>query len=308
MSKIFFEHSGKQPTSSARSPTSASRDSSQVSSRWKEVSEKKSPQQSRVERKRGNEKKQRKHHPLSAGIAVNEGKEEEGNSSPFELFNRLEAKRNQQTTNNVTLPEVEIEDEAVLGALLQDSEYDEIDLKDLQDNVDGNDKVIALHEDTSFMNPTSKGMHIAGVLHSTERVAPKISSKTVSLIEELIRKIVDEVTVMKVEGKTETTLTLKHPSMFSGAQVTITEFDSAKKELNIKFEGLTQQAHEIISLQANREALRSALQQKGYNVHIVTANTEIEQPEHVYEGRQDRSGSDSHDQQHQHSEDPEEQN
>ncbi len=184
-----------------------------------------------------------------------------------------------------------------MSAFVEETEsgYEEIDLSILQSPK--KDKIVAMHEDTSFMAPTAKGVSIAAVQPSTDGVQSKISPKTVSLIEELINKIVDEVNILKVDGRTDMTLTLKHPPMFSGAQITITEFDSAKKEFNIKFENLSQEAHELISMQSNLDKLQSGMQQRGYNVHIVSANTEIEQPEQIYEGHNDRDGSDEREEQ-----------
>ncbi|MEM1283496.1 MAG: hypothetical protein AAGG81_08070 [Chlamydiota bacterium] len=197
--------------------------------------------------------------------------------------------------------EIEVESDLLVGAFEENTEsaYSELDLSPLKPAKD--DKLIVMHEDTSFITPTAKSPSIASIQPATDGIKPKISAKTVSLIEELVQQIVDEVNILKVDGRTETTLTLKHPPMFAGSQVTITEFDTAKKEFNIKFENLSQEAHELISMQSNLDRLQSGLQQKGYNVHIVTANTEIEQPQHVFKGYNDRHGSDSRQEQHQHS-------
>jgi hypothetical protein len=292
MKKIFFDQGVKTPTSSSNTSRTSQRDSSQVSSRWKEVSEKKSPTQTRVEKKRSGTQQPKKRQHLSKGKQSVDFNEDDSNTSPFDLFNNLETRRKQPAVGNNSLPEGEIEGDQVMGAFAEESGQ-EIDLSNLL-APSKDDKIVAMSEDMSFMKPTAKSASIASIQPSTDGVSSKISPKTVSLIEELMHKIADEITVMKGEGRTETTVTLKHPPMFSGAQVTITEFDSAKKEFNIKFENLSQEAHELISMQSNLDTLKSGLQQKGLNVHIVTANTEIEQPEHVYEGYNDRDGSDKH--------------
>lgn len=307
MKKVFFDQGSRPLTSSQGTSRTSQRDASQVSSRWKEVSEKTNPKQGRVERKRPGSQQSKKLAHLPKGNQGVDFNEDEENASPFDLFGNLEARRKQQVSQNVSLPEMEVEGDQVTQTLAGEKErgYEEIDLSVLHSSK--NDKIIAMHEDTSFMTPTAKSMSIAAVQPSTDGVKPKISPKTVSLIEELMQQIVDEVNILKVDGRTETTLTLKHPPMFAGAQVTITEFDSAKKEFNIKFENLSQEAHELISMQSNLDRLQSGLQQKGYNVHIVTANTEIEQPEHVYEGYNDRHGSDKRDEQQQSQHNQEEQ-
>ena len=63
-------------------------------------------------------------------------------------------------------------------------------------------------------------------------------------------------------------------------------FDSAKGEFNISFENLTQAAQNLINLQANRDSLLHALEQKGYNVHILVATTLSENRPVVEEPKQ----------------------
>lgn len=153
---------------------------------------------------------------------------------------------------------------------------------------------VNLYEDLSYLASNASPVQIAPLHGATGEVESlkQPTVKTSGLMEELASRIVDEINIVKLDGRTDTTIQLKNVGIFTDAQVTITEFDTAKKEFNIRFENLTQQAHEILSMNVNRESLRSALEQKGYNVHIITANTQIEQAEQVYKGHQDRSGSD----------------
>lgn len=97
-------------------------------------------------------------------------------------------------------------------------------------------------------------------------------------IQEIVDKLVDKLYIATVEGKTDTTVVLKHPPLMRGASVVITEFDSAKGEFNIKFENLTQAAKELLDMRENQENLRLALDQKGYTVHIMVTTTERETP------------------------------
>lgn len=108
-------------------------------------------------------------------------------------------------------------------------------------------------------------------LKSDKPIAP------VRPIQELINEMVKEVQSMEKDGRTDTTVTLKYPPIFEGAQLVVTSFNSARGEFNISFENLTQAAQQLISMQQNKESLLSALEQKGYHVHIVTASTIDEQ-------------------------------
>lgn len=95
----------------------------------------------------------------------------------------------------------------------------------------------------------------------------------VKSIQELINLMVKEAQSMEADGKTDTTITLKHPPIFEGAQLVVTSFNSARGEFNISFENLTQAAQQLVNAEHNKASLLNALEQKGYHVHIVTAST-----------------------------------
>lgn len=92
----------------------------------------------------------------------------------------------------------------------------------------------------------------------------------------LMKQLVDAVTVMKVDGKTETTLLLKNPPLFAGAKLTVTGFDSAKGEFNITFSELNAQAKQLLDMQEARNNLIHQLEDKGYVMHIMITTTEKE--------------------------------
>lgn len=92
-------------------------------------------------------------------------------------------------------------------------------------------------------------------------------------IQELINLMVKEAQSLESEGKTDTTISLKYPPIFEGAQLTVTSFDSAKGEFNISFANLTQAAQQLVNNADNRANLLLSLEQKGYHVHILTAST-----------------------------------
>jgi len=95
-------------------------------------------------------------------------------------------------------------------------------------------------------------------------------------LQSLINQMIEKVSEMTLSGKTDTSITLKNPPIFEGANIILTSFDSAKGEFNIAFENLTQTAKNILDLKANKDSLVLALEQKGYTVHIVTTTTLIE--------------------------------
>ncbi len=92
-------------------------------------------------------------------------------------------------------------------------------------------------------------------------------------LKEIIDQIIDKLYTINTSGRSDTLIQLKHPPLFAGASVVITTFSSAKGEFNIAFENLSQAAQQLIAMKENQEALKFALDQKGYTVHIITATT-----------------------------------
>ncbi|MGZ3732689.1 MAG: hypothetical protein ACXU9U_02985 [Parachlamydiaceae bacterium] len=122
--------------------------------------------------------------------------------------------------------------------------------------------------DISTVNPQSNPVTSVSATADVGAKAPMAPSATVA---ELINQLLKELTTMSVGDKTETTIVLKHPPLLDGAQVVMTGFDSARGELNIKFANLTQQAQALIEQQ--QQSLLTALETKGYHVHIFVATT-----------------------------------
>ena len=138
-------------------------------------------------------------------------------------------------------------------------------------------------DDPSVANPIGKETNIAftnpfatpvqGVasvnIGSTPAVQPT------SNVSEIINSLVSTVTETITGDRTDTTITLKNPPMFEGAQLTVTEYGSAKGEFNISFQNLNNEARNLIDM--NEKSLKTSLEQKGYAVHIVTTENKIEQ-------------------------------
>lgn len=117
---------------------------------------------------------------------------------------------------------------------------------------------------------------------NAEQARPSLSPA----IKELIDQMIDKVYTLQTTGQTDTTVVLKHPPIFSGANLILTSFDSAKGEFNIRFENLSQAAQQLIT--AQQSSLVDAMKDKGFVVHMVTATTQIESPIVMQESQPDR--------------------
>lgn len=126
--------------------------------------------------------------------------------------------------------------------------------------------------DLSYVNPFTIAAPAPAVAIAPEAKVERPMPISAEL-QLLIDKLATEMTVVQQGGQTETTVELKHPPLFDGARVTLTSFETAKNEFNIRFENLTQAAQHVLGQQVYRQELLSNLEQKGYNVHIFTATT-----------------------------------
>lgn len=149
--------------------------------------------------------------------------------------------------------------------------------------------------DLSSVNPLAVA---APALDHSVAVKTDTPVMPVRNIQEIINQMIDKVNEIKTDGRTETVVTLKHPPMFANATIVVTAFDSAKGEFNISFENLTQAAQNLLNMQANRDSLLHALEQRGYNVHILIATTltesrpVVEEPKQGGQFAQDQSAQD----------------
>lgn len=126
--------------------------------------------------------------------------------------------------------------------------------------------------DLSSINPIADHTQVA-LTTSIQSPTVERPRLTPQQIKEIVSQIVEKIATVETKGKTDTLITLRHPPMFAGSSVVIRSFDTAKGEFNITFENLTQAAKQLIETQESQNSLKSALEQKGYTVHIVTATT-----------------------------------
>lgn len=102
-----------------------------------------------------------------------------------------------------------------------------------------------------------------------ERGTPEAVTK----LQEIVQKMLTEIHQMELKGKTDTIVTLNHPPLLKGAQLVMTSFDSAKGELNIAFENLTQQAKTFLDSNNHLDLLKLRLEEKGYITHMIITTT-----------------------------------
>lgn len=104
------------------------------------------------------------------------------------------------------------------------------------------------------------------------------SGDMVKKIQEIVDQIVNKIYTLKQGGQTDTVLTLRHPPLFQGAQLKLTEFDNAKGEFNITFSNLRTDAKAVLDAFQAQNSLQRALEQRGYVAHIVVVTTEKDEP------------------------------
>jgi hypothetical protein len=131
--------------------------------------------------------------------------------------------------------------------------------------------------DLSQVNPLG-GNSPTQVASLTEGKGFVESRSNATSIKEVIDRITKEILTLEQNGKTDTVVILQNPPRFKDARLVLTSFDSAKKEFNISFENLTQEAQRLLA--DNLHALKNSLEEKGYAavVHMMTATTLIEHP------------------------------
>jgi len=108
-------------------------------------------------------------------------------------------------------------------------------------------------------------------LHPSDLVIDATTLKPVAKIPPIILELVESVHSSINPDETKTTVTLKNLGIFTGVEVTVTAFKTAKSELNIQFSNMTQEARHVLEM--NLDALKQALHDKGHVVHIITATT-----------------------------------
>lgn len=151
--------------------------------------------------------------------------------------------------------------------------------------------------DLSYVNPFAGALQPQAVVPSAEPKIERAAALTPAM-RELIEQIVKQMyTVTTHQDKTDTVMTLQYPPLFKDVRVVVTAFETARGQFNISFENLSQAAQRILDLAENRKSLIHALEQKGYNVQILTTTTimeprlNVDEPYAQQQQKQDDQGS-----------------
>ncbi|MCE5319280.1 MAG: hypothetical protein LLG04_18190 [Parachlamydia sp.] len=130
--------------------------------------------------------------------------------------------------------------------------------------------------DLSYVNPFTSTLQAQSVIPTSEPKIERAAALTPAM-RELIEQIVKQMyTVTTHQDKTDTVMTLQYPPLFKDVRVIVTSYETARGQFNIAFENLSQAAQRILDLEENRRTLINALEQKGYNVQILTTTTIME--------------------------------
>ncbi|HRD55403.1 MAG TPA: hypothetical protein PLC42_03295 [Parachlamydiaceae bacterium] len=127
--------------------------------------------------------------------------------------------------------------------------------------------------DISFLNPGQNPVNPIN-LNTSQKVEQTVSIG--SPIEIAVSELTDKLMIVQTKGQTDMVVQLNAPGTFQGTIVVISEFDSAKGQLNLAFENLKNEAKLLLDSVSNRESLLTALSEKGYIVQQFTTTTIIE--------------------------------
>jgi hypothetical protein len=130
--------------------------------------------------------------------------------------------------------------------------------------------------DLSYINPMAAAGQAS--IDAVSAKADKAAASFATNLQELINQMVEKVQEMQTAGTTETTVTLKQPPLFAGANLILTSFDNAKGEFNISFENLKVEAKALLDMRVNQDSLKQTMDDKGFTVHIITVTTLAERP------------------------------
>lgn len=200
-------------------------------------------------------------------------KEKEIPKSPDELFSSLAIKPKQLIADAGKAKLEGKEDHPKLGALKSEE-------------AKGKEHQPLAEENTVNLMGGGQGPQ-QGLATAAEKVQQSPAS---TKAHEIIQQIVDRISVVSTDAQSDTTITLRNIPKFEGVQVTVTSYPTARGEINITFENLTQEGKLILDMVDNRAALKQALDQKGFIVHMITTTTTTIERTYVESGGANREG------------------
>jgi len=125
----------------------------------------------------------------------------------------------------------------------------------------------------SDVNLLSGGTSQQGTVAPLAEAPKPMAGQVGQQIQTIINQIVKHMTVTTTSSQVDTRMTIKNLDGFKGVTVTVTSFPTARGEINIIFENLTQEGKNILDLDENRAILKQGLDQKQFTVHMITTTT-----------------------------------
>lgn len=132
--------------------------------------------------------------------------------------------------------------------------------------------------DLSGIQQMSQDQKFVALANEVSEVDRSKAQDALKKVQEIVDQIVQKIYTLEQEGKTETILTLKHPPLFAGVDLKLTEWDTARKEFNITFSNVRSDAKPILDALVTQNVLQRALEQRGYVTHIIVVTTQKEEP------------------------------
>lgn len=104
--------------------------------------------------------------------------------------------------------------------------------------------------------------------------APRPAAPMHKELHEVVEKMVAQLQTVTSTDRTETVITLGQSGVFKGAEVTLTEFSSAKGEFNVSFTNLSPEAKALVDNPENQGNLKQAMESRGYPLHIIVTSAQ----------------------------------
>ncbi|CUI15972.1 Conserved hypothetical protein [Candidatus Protochlamydia naegleriophila] len=99
---------------------------------------------------------------------------------------------------------------------------------------------------------------------------------TRSTVKDIIEQIVANMQTVQTEGKTDTIITLRYPPILEGATVTLTAFEGTKREFNLSFANLTDDAKRFLDRKITEDSLVESLARHDIIINTLTTKTTLE--------------------------------
>jgi hypothetical protein len=126
------------------------------------------------------------------------------------------------------------------------------------------------------LTAASPALLAAGIAQIRAEAPKEVPRGANNVAMQLMEQMVAKLEKITAPTKVDTMITIKHPPLFDGVQIVVTEYSSSQKQFNVTFQGrIDPQARDLIVQKVNQEALRQALLEKGYTLQMITIEQKI---------------------------------